>query len=536
VLKVPGRTKPQGGVTGQQDTAVPPKPQTAMPTTPAKWPGAPATNDQFGNASARPAGPVSLDGASGGDLARAFPSFDATVNGVQGRVVPIDITGEQITVDVQGDALKISSSLDFRQNEAGMPILNMLPEPTALEVDGKTLDPAQLPRVAVGPGGKLVSSDEYAKLQLYEKTDLQPGRVLAQPLERGTHSMKVSETLTKASLAPDDRDASLTIDKKGVDWFLRDSDLEKTAGGGIARAASFGGAYLPSNFQFDRIPTTIRINLPKAPPEQKIFTNGKLKPTGDGQGVEVKFPPGLTTSEMFLHVVPADQVAEQSGTFKSIDGRNIKVTTYAQKDGMPANLLPDAQKTINDTMQEMERLFGPFPHDSFTAQMWPDSMPQDGGTGMEYAGATEATPDALRHETIHSWFGRSLSPADGNAGWLDEAVTTWLTAGHPTRDAKSTWEHDLTVDSVYEQDTNRAGYDAGVNLLQDLDIDLRNTRGGSSGVIPALQDLFHKFEGKPLNNDDFVKTMVGAAQTPAQAAAVRQTLARFGLGKQNPDS
>jgi hypothetical protein len=130
---------------------------------------------------------------------------------VQGRVVPIDITGEQITVDVQGDALKISSSLDFRQNEAGMPILNMLPEPTALEVDGKTLDPTQLPRVAVGPGGKLVTADEYAKLQLYEKTDLQPGRVLAQPLERGTHTMKVSESLTKASLEPDDRDASLTI-------------------------------------------------------------------------------------------------------------------------------------------------------------------------------------------------------------------------------------------------------------------------------------------------------------------------------------
>jgi hypothetical protein len=319
-----------------------------------------------------------------------------------------------------------------------------------------------------------------------------------------------------------------------VNGFLRDSDIETTVSGGIARAASFDGAYFPSNFQFDRIPLTVRLNLPKAPPEQVVYSNGKMKPTGDGQGVEVKFPPGLTTSEVFLHVVPKDSVIEKTGTFNSIDGRKIKITTYAPKEGLTAGvdgnkLLEDSQKTIQDTLHEMEKTFGPYPHDSFVAQMWPEQMPQDGGTGMEYAGATEAAPISLRHETIHSYFGRSLSPADGNTGWLDEAVTVWLTDGRQTSNEKSPWEHDLTVDTPFEQDTNSAGYNAGVNLLKDLDIDLRGTRPAGQGITTALQGLYRKFKDHPLNNDDFMQEILSNAKTPEQTANVTATLARFGL-------
>src|SRR5262245_16203081 len=87
-------TQPQSPVTTS------PPPQAAPLSAPAVWrtDAAPAA-DGFRQGQPPPARP-SLDGAPSNDLQRAFPSFNATVNGVTGRVVPIDITGETLTVDV----------------------------------------------------------------------------------------------------------------------------------------------------------------------------------------------------------------------------------------------------------------------------------------------------------------------------------------------------------------------------------------------------------------------------------------------------
>ncbi len=471
------------------------------------------------------------------DLALAFPPFKAKVGGVTSKVVPIDITKAVIdlSVDQAAKGLIVSGQVAFRQAEEGMPLLNMLPEPSTATVDGHLLGASQFVRMNIAAGTLteplFIDQATFEPLPLAEKTHFQPARLLAEKLKPGAHQLSVRYTLTPQSLVKDDRNESLTVDQHGVDFFMRMSDLLKTLPGNESRGVSFAGAYLPSNFQFDRIHLTVKLAVP-ASPAQRVFTNGTLEKTSTG--FQVTFPPGFTTSEPFLHLVPAAAITEKTSTLRSIDGRDIAITAYAKKSALSSpqegkQLLDDGQKIIAKTLAEMEQLFGPYPHATFVAQLWPHTMPQDGGSGMEYAGATESALDALRHETIHSYFGRSLTPRDGNAGWIDEAVTTWLTDGRATSDTHAAWSHDLGVDTDYAQETNPAAYNAGPNLLKDLDLDLRGTRAAGSGILTALQSVYRQYKGKPISNDGFVEAVLATAKTPEQLAAAKATFARYGL-------
>ncbi len=472
------------------------------------------------------------------DLALAFPSFTTSIGGVKSRVVPIDITKTVIdlTLDPVAKALVVSGHVGFRQAEQGMPLINMLPDAKSASLDGHPLDPSKLVRLNLGVGNHtgplVVDQPTYETMILQDKLELQPVRLVAQKLEPGTHQLKVDYSLTSQSLEKTNRNESLTIDHDGLDFFMRMSDLLKSLPGNEARGVTFAGAYLPSNFQFDRIPLTVKLHLPQGP-AQRVLTNGTVKTQRDGT-VEVTFPKSFTTSEPFLHVVPAASITEQTIKFHSIAGRDVDITTYFKKSAVGSKLegsqlLRDGQKIITQTLAEMEQLFGPYPHPSFVAQLWPHDMPQDGGTGMEYAGATESSLSALRHETIHSYFGRSLSPRDGNAGWIDEAVTTWLTDGRRTSDTHAAWSHDLGVATAYSQDTNVAAYNAGPNLLRDLDVDLRGAGAAGSGILKALQKVYGLYQAQPISNDEFVTTVLGTATTPEQAAAAKATFARYGL-------
>ena len=45
--------------------------------------------------------------------------------------------------------------------------------------------------------------------------------------------------------------------------------------------------------------------------------------------------------------------------------------------------------------------------------------------GMEYAGGTTTSTNALRHEVFHSWWGRGFKPASQSDAWRDEAWTKY---------------------------------------------------------------------------------------------------------------
>ncbi len=524
-------------VTASEDVAA-----TPAPATPAAPSVVATPRDHFVHGAASPRGATAAAARRAtGDLVHAFKPFKATVAGVSGRIVPVDISAHEVDLTLDGQSLKVSSRLTFTQHDAGMPLFNMLPSATSVEVDRKPLPAERFVRINIGPGTvtepTVLEQPAYDQLPLSDKNGFQPGRALTERLATGQHELQTSYALSTESLKADDRDESLTIGPKGLDFFWRMDDRDKVLPGNQVRDPTFAGAYLPSNYQFDRMPLTLRLSLP-AKPEQRVLTNGQLvsKVDATGQHFEVKFPPTFTASEYYFHVVPAAAVHEKTGTFTSIDGRTITVDTYVNRSAMPTKrqseqFLGEGQRVIIDTLKEMEQLFGPYPHDTFVGHLWPQSLPQDGGLGMEYAGATESTLEVLRHEVIHSYFGRALAPANGDAGWLDEAVTNWLEYHRPTRDDYAPWAHDLGASGPLDQATNGAAYNAGQNLIEDLDVDLRVKGEPGLGVLNALRAVYTKYQSTPITNEGFVETVLASAKTPEQAAAVKATFARYGLPK-----
>jgi hypothetical protein len=89
---------------------------------------------------------------------------------------------------------------------------------------------------------------------------------------------------------------------------------------------------------------------------------------------------------------------------------------------------------------------------------------------MEYCGATITTLRALEHEIFHSWFGRGVMPANGNAGWIDEAVATWRDNSYPVGDPT---QPDPAVNqagwSPYRRGTPQTAYKEGALLLSKVD-------------------------------------------------------------------
>ena len=108
---------------------------------------------------------------------------------------------------------------------------------------------------------------------------------------------------------------------------------------------------------------------------------------------------------------------------------------------------------------------------------------------MEYCGATMTTLNALPHEITHSWFGRGIMPANGNSGWIDEAIASWRdnhyprASGPPDRSPVQ-----LSGFSPYRRHTAQfpSPYYWGSLLLSELDYLFRN----NGGLRPILKDLF----------------------------------------------
>lgn len=101
---------------------------------------------------------------------------------------------------------------------------------------------------------------------------------------------------------------------------------------------------------------------------------------------------------------------------------------------------------------------------------------------MEYAGATATSIGALRHELDHSYFARCITPANGNAGWMDEAIARWGDRCYPTYVQQHKSRANLGRRSEYIPTTNRKSYDVGSDFLAYLNSFL-STRGGLKAFL-----------------------------------------------------
>lgn len=389
----------------------------------------------------------------GTDLEKRPPAFAIP----EGNVVFIDIKNAyyEITYDHDKKKASIEAYLSFQTAEAGMPVIDSLAQPTRIELDGKEIS-------------DLVTATP-------DKTTVV--RVLKETVEAGLHEVKISLPLEQM----------VEFTDQGVKNAFWMGDLEDR---------SYLERYLPTNFVFDRVPMILRLKYLGGNDNQRIYTNGFVEKMGEND-YKVTFPENLNITCPYFHTVPKGTFLERSFEFTSIDGRKLPSVIYIAPETVePEAHLTKLQDLTTTIMNELEADYGPFPHESLTIY---NNAPSG---GMEYSGATITSESALGHELFHSYFARGVLPANGNAGWIDEALARWRDNGYK-RAYTLTGTSRMANLGTYDRLTDRLAYSFGSKFMAMID----GKTEAQGGLKPFLRYLVKEYLFNPITTEDLVAEM-----------------------------
>lgn len=381
------------------------------------------------------------------NLNLAPPAF-----GPDDSYVPIDIS--TITIDYAFDAAKrktfAEATVTFSQNVPGKPFFDLVPDPSALTLNGEDIPAKTL--ITVKPPGEITTL-----------------RVLDTKLEAGKeHVLKIAYNIHKR---PKYRRGTVR-----AGFFV--SDLEDRW---------FFERFGPTNLQFDQIKYTFNIKVIGAKEPHRIFANGNVEELGEFAW-RVSYPEWYNTSALYFHLVPNSLVTVLEGVYKGVE-REIPITVYNQSGKR-------LQKYLDETIAKLGKLearFGPSTHPAYTIYV-------HGGGGMEYPGATITSPGALGHELTHSWYARGIFPSDGNSSWVDEAVAAWQDSKYERAKTGPTGPPvNMSGHNVYVRDTDVKAYGEGRILMTQLD----QLFADQGGLSPMLASLYAKKKRKMLTTDMF---------------------------------
>lgn len=346
------------------------------------------------------------------NITQAPPAFPY----LQSEAVFVDFQSAsyRITYDVEKKGASVLSELVFEMPKEGYPIFDLVPTPANVLIDG------------VETTTTLVSDPDGASKMRVVNTMTAPG----------VHRISMQHTLQEGVSFKGDGVASAF-------WM---SDLDDR---------EYLEQYLPTNLEYDQIAMRIGIEILGSKVPHRLYTNGKVEELGENR-FEVVYPEFYTTSSLFFHLLPKGSVASTEFTFQSIDGRALPVEIYTN--GFLNAYVSQTKSVLN----ELEADYGPFPHAKVIIY-------GAGAGGMEYSGATMTSIWALGHELFHSYNARAVMPAQGNAGWIDEAISSWRderyelrsTAGSVTGMAgHSKWTR-MTDDAAYTKGEDFLAWIAG---------------------------------------------------------------------------
>lgn len=372
------------------------------------------------------------------------------------KVVFVDVSSVKSTwtVDVDRHVVAVNARTCFFQREQGWPVI-MLDAPIhALSVNGVDMATDRFQRVT--------SPDKVTQLWAL-KVMLPPGN-------------------TCLDFAYDISDRA-TFSPSGIELLTIMNDI-----GPAAPDIKMLEHYLPANLEFDQFPVDLSICFT----DQGQVDRHRIVVNGDVETVDhcshVHFPDFYTSSAQFLHVFPIGTYSEIKGSLKLIGkDRSIPLLVY----GKSATELAFAEVEIQRAADEFSRSFGPFIHQQFIAFIW------DHFGGQEFGGAMMTSTDHIRHEVAHSWFGRDVMPANGDSGWIDEAIAGGWLAGFPSRPRALSLREPTRFDvgSRYSRVTfpvPEVYYHESGLLAADLDYLL----GPAGGLEAALANFHREFSGK----------------------------------------
>jgi hypothetical protein len=386
----------------------------------------------------------------------AFAGFNhapQAFNYKDGKAVFVDFeeANYKFTYDGATQTQKVSALIKFESFEDGYPIFDLVKEPTSVKLDGSVI------------GQSLVRTPDNA-------TSV---RILQEKVKAGIHFLEIEAPLTQ----------TVRYTPQGVNsafWF---SDLEDRA---------YLEAYAPANYEYDQVKMTFEIEFLNLK-EQLFYTNGNLTKISDTK-FKIEFPEYFTCSSLFFHTAPVGRYPEIKTTYKSIDGRDLPITIYSTNSNPR---LEQLKTSALATLKELENDYGAFPHQKVV-------IFEAGMGGMEYCGATMTDLGSLQHELTHSYFARGMMPANGNAGWLDEAIASWRDNGYP-QVSMIPMATQMASHTQYTRMTDRAAYSTGARFMGYLDKKMKDQN--KSGLKSYLAHLVETHIFNPLVTEEFIKMM-----------------------------
>lgn len=335
-----------------------------------------------------------------------------------GKAVYVDIikANYNILINIKNKEIFVESEIKFRVNKEGYPLLDLIPNPTAIRLN-----------------------NEQITTSIIQDPDKQTSlRVLNHFTKVGEHILTLKHGLT----------TNVVFSEEAVAFGFWMSDLNDR---------KFLEQYLPTNLEYDQYPMklTVRITDPLIK-EHTLKANGAVKILGKNN-FEVTFPNFHTTSSLYCHFFPGKTSYKNvQFNFQSVDGRLIPVDIYS-------NLkIEDYVNSTKRILTELEKDYGPFPQNKLI--VYGNSL----SGGMEYSGATTTSLRSLGHEIFHSYNARSVMPANGNAGWMDEAIASWRDKSYPLTSQLDFASSRMAGRSEWARATDRMAYTQGSTFLSWL--------------------------------------------------------------------
>ncbi|HXH31953.1 MAG TPA: hypothetical protein VNJ01_14180 [Bacteriovoracaceae bacterium] len=382
----------------------------------------------------------------------------------------------ELTYDYISRTATVESDITFSSKEEGYPIFDLVSVPTEVLLDGLSVTVEEV-------------ADPDAQTLL---------RVVQQRIGQGEHRLQLRHTFS----------TNVVFNELGVASAFWLSDLNDRR---------YLEQYLPSNFEFDQYSRQINVNFVGFESlKHTIKTNGRVRKINRDR-YEIAYPGFYTSSSLFFHVFPdKSPVSNVQFYYSSIDGRQLPVDIYSIVDINPFVSLTQI------LLRELEADYGPFPFDQIL--IYGTTLVKG---GMEYSGATATGLLSLGHELFHSYNARGVMPANGNSGWMDEAMSRWRDNNYPLASVLGHQSAALAGHSVWARRTDGLSYAQGSAFLSLLGHRM-NEKG--LNLKSFLKDYYAKYMHSTVTTPMFEEEVSAAAGIDFSA-----DFNRYVYGKYTPE-
>jgi len=388
------------------------------------------------------------------DLTHRPKSFSTSF----GKAVFVDFLTADYTITYNFDKKEafVTAQIVFDMVESGLPIFDSVEVPLSVILNNQT-----------------VTSEEIKSPA--KETTL---RVIKKEVSAGQHM------------------ALITVPLKALVEF-KDGHVKSAFWTSDLSERRFLESYMPASLEYDQVKMTFNVHFIGNKEKQVIYTNGDVKEiTSKGNTFyKISYPEYFNASSIFFHTTPEGATSDIKFSLKSVDGREVPVTIYINKSLTGGGSLETLRNETTSVFHELEGDYGAWPHPMLIVY-------NSGAGGMEYCGATITSLSALGHEMFHSYFARGVMPANGNSGWLDEALASWRDKGYQTITTLNGTSR-MSSRPYYTRTTDTMAYSFGERFMSLMD-----GKVNSSGVLkPFMRYMVENKKFSPIFVEEFIKEM-----------------------------